>query len=74
MTQEEKAQLASELLKVRQEMGDVYQKSYNAFVEAILTFSNILKPILAEQMDLVRRIARLELAMYKKFKEEDTQE
>ena len=70
MDKEEKAKLANELLTVRQDIEALYQSCYNAFVASTHEFGKMMMPILKDQIEISKRLMRLEDRIYQAFKEE----
>lgn len=60
MTQEEKAQVAKELLDIRQQIDSLYQQAFTAFVAAVHNLGLMLTPLTKQHAALAYRLEKLE--------------
>jgi hypothetical protein len=70
MSKDEKAKLAEEILQIRQDIEALYQSAYNAFVASTNEFAKMMQPIMRQQIEISKRLIRLEDKVYKEFEKE----
>lgn len=69
MTKEEKAKLAHEILLIRQDIENLYQMTYSAFVESTNTFGKGMQPIMMESVNISKRLMEIEDKIYREVEE-----